>query len=103
MTTETRFPLLRECFEAGSVVNLFPVMRDWSKAKIGRLLAEVEEFGKLATEEYSKLSVLPENFFSATASNSLDRARFEVDCILSEICSVAEHYRNAERGIEDSL
>lgn len=89
---ETKFPILRECFETGGTLALFPLMKDWSGEKLKSLISEVEAFSKLATEEWKKQTFLPENFFSASRSRSLDRARFEVDSVLSEICSVAYHY-----------
>lgn len=93
-------PRLQTCLDAGSVVALFPILKDWSRQELQALLVDVDEFHKTHSHTigqlYRKTSLIPAVFFSPTLSDAVDDAADEMsrDLIImcSEIASVALYY-----------
>jgi hypothetical protein len=101
-------PRLVKCFQAGEVMALFALLHTWSKSDLLALLGEIEQFGLNVNREidecWADQSFLPENFFNANRSLSLDQAkdeaRTEVLMTCSEISSVAQFYLKENYGVE---
>jgi len=89
---KVRFPLLRECLIAGGSVALFPVLKDWGRAKLDALLAEIEAADDVANEAYRELLFKPEFFLHKSGQRQLDADRMEATVILSEVAAVALHF-----------
>ena len=92
MSKPEDFPLVNECVAEGDVLALFPLMKDWDRAKLNALLEEIERADESATDAWGALALQAENFLSKRRSEALDKARMEAFCMLSEIASVAYYY-----------
>lgn len=92
---------LKRCLDAGSLMDLFPLLSDWPLDELKELVKDVEKFheetiGNLETGHKTE-SLLPQNFFSKESSDALD-GFFEsvsehVEIVCSEILSVALYYK----------
>jgi hypothetical protein len=97
-------PRLRTCFDAGGVVALFPVLKDWSRAELRALLADVKAYSTavqpIIAQAHADLALKTENFFSRERSASIDKAKQQIELdllgVCSEICSVAYFYLGDE-------
>ena len=91
---------LRKCIDAGGVVELFPLLKDWPKDELKALVNDCgklhEEFMAEVGVKYKEAVFKPENFFSQTRAKALDDAKKEAFFtslgICSEISSVALFY-----------
>lgn len=91
---------LQKCFDAGGTLALFPLLKDWNKAELQSLLADVEAYDAAMTAviEYAhrEIAFQPANFLSRSRSKAADRAaeaaHFENLAMCAEICSVVYHY-----------
>lgn len=99
-------PRLQACFEAGSTVALFPILKDWSAAELRALLEDVEAYNTavlpIIQQAFGDLAIKPENFFSKDRSASIDEAKHQIEldllAVCSEICSVALLYLGTEEA-----
>lgn len=98
---------LKRCIEAGSVVALFPLLRDWPEAELRALIRDARHHYDRGSAEilkaWNRAVFLPEVFFSQSKSKALDEIRREMDSdcfiVCTEICSVATYYlRGIRRG-----
>jgi hypothetical protein len=97
---------LRKVLEVGSVLDLFPVLKDWSTYELQALLKDVDSFAAAQyaaiDEAWKKAVFRQEVFLNSKASKFVDRAKDEskirVMTAMSEICSVAIFYLQ-ERGV----
>ena len=91
---------LQKCIDAGGVVELFPLLKDWSEDELKAL---VEDCNKLHEENvdgieraYKEQVFKPEMFLNRANSKALDEAKKKAYCdslgICSEISSVAQFY-----------
>ena len=91
---------LRKCIDAGGVVELFPLLKDWSEDELKALVEDCnklhEEFMAEMGLKYKEAVFKPENFFSQTRAKALDDAKKEAFFtslgICSEVSSVAQFY-----------
>ena len=91
---------LQQCIETGSVVALFPLLKDWPQSELEALIADIESYYQEATQDienlYQNKVFLPENFLSRHRSmaldQALDKAQINTIAFCSEIASVALHY-----------
>jgi hypothetical protein len=98
---------LRKCIDAGDVLALFPLLKDWPDDELVALVADVEAIGQEAESvidaNYRTEAMRVENFFSRERSAAVDQAhrdaRMQVFAMASEIISVALYYLG-ERGVE---
>lgn len=99
---------LQTALDCGGVVNLFSLLKDWSRDDLKALLSEADEYAKKRHEEidtiYQRHAFVPNVFFSRAASRTLDsvanNARWEVDSVMAEIRSVALFYLEPEEDAE---
>jgi len=91
---------LKACFDAGDVLALFPLLKDWNTAELRALVKDVEKFHTENADAleggYKELVFRPENFLSRSRSKALDhaatRSGMDLMAMCSEILSVAEFY-----------
>lgn len=91
---------LRACLDAGDVVALFPLLKDWPEVELLALIADVEAFHEESAKSlevgHRELAFKPENFLSRARSKALDTAvkgkDMELMAMSSEIISVALFY-----------
>lgn len=88
---------LQKCIDAGGIVELFPLLSDWTKDELRALCADIDALyaeqeaaiDKAYTEQVFKI----ENFFNAqraeTVHQAADDARMNNLAMCSEIYSVA--------------
>ena len=98
---------LQKCLDAGSVVGLFPLLHDWSRAELEALMADVELFHQELEAKvdcaFRELAFQPQTFFSNQQSQALaqatSEARMHAMIICSEICSVALFYLESPKDL----
>ena len=91
---------LKKCIEAGGVVNLFPLLKDWTKEELAALCADIDDYhgeqAKAIDEKWKLDAFKTNNFFSKRNSTALDFARdnalIDLVALCSEIYSVALYY-----------
>jgi hypothetical protein len=96
---------LRKALDAGGVVNLFPLLADWSNADLRALINDCEGHytEAVAAIDAAKYKAIftPEIFFSNRAADVVNKAAkdavMEVLAVTSEICSVAYYYLEPSR------
>lgn len=92
---------LKRCLDAGSLMDLFPLLSDWPLDELKELIKDVEKFHEETIRNlesgYKKESLLPQNFFSQERPRALDGffkpASEHVEIVCSEIISVALFYK----------
>jgi len=98
---------LQRAFDAGSVMDLFPILKDWSTDELQALVKDAEKFTSHADKKidaaWEATIFKSEVFFNSAASKEADALRemgkLEIMMIMSEICSVAFFYLE-ERGVK---
>lgn len=101
---------LQRALDAGDVLALFPLFKDWPTGELLALLDDVDAFCmesyNAIDEAWKKKAFEAPVFFSESASRILDRLRDEkkqmVMLTMSEICSVVQFYLK-ERGINTEV
>lgn len=92
---------LKECFQSGGVVELFPVLSEWSKTELRALLKDVEVFHQVSLEKLerkskemtAKLKPLKEDKLVRQAVKyAYEKLAFRLLVVCSEINSVAMYY-----------
>jgi hypothetical protein len=94
---------LKRCFDAGSVTELFPLLRDWPLSELEQLISDVEQFQEESLrnleEGWRDETFKPCNLFSRERSKALDdgleSASEHVRMTCIEIISVALYYKEA--------
>jgi len=97
-------PRLKICVEAGDVLRLFPLLKDWTEDELRALLKDIEAFHDEGTKQIEKAHETEifkaENFLSKARSRVLDRsvdqAHLDLLAICAEIASVAMFYLGDE-------
>lgn len=93
-------PRLQKCLDAGDVLALFPLLKDWPDSELRALLDDIEAYHRAWSELLESTQRIDamkmENFLSAERSAQLDRlydaARSGLLALTSEIASVAYYY-----------
>lgn len=106
MTKKSEFPRmvigprLKQCFDAGDVLKLFPVLSRWTQDELRALEHEIAAWLESADATLNAIhgeeALRVENFFSPSASKSLDKQiaekRMELTHTAAEIYSVLYCY-----------
>jgi hypothetical protein len=91
---------LQKCIDAGEVVELFPLLKEWPEDELKALVNYCgklhEEFMAEVGVKYKEAVFKPENFFNQTRAKALDEAKKEAFftslAICSEVSYVAQFY-----------
>jgi hypothetical protein len=99
-------PRLAQCFEAGSVEDLFPLLCNWSPAELDALTEELNVYTESALvnaerryQEYLKAH--PEAKEDAVARAIHDNHTLQVQIVMSEIFSVVLYYQGLHDGRQE--
>lgn len=108
MSTELKTERLQKCFDAGSVVDLFPLLKDWPRSELSALLEDIDRYADSANDAidsaHKEQAFRPEMFFSRKRSEELDKAvhsvAMDIFAMCSEISSVALYYLGNEEATD---
>lgn len=95
---------LEQCFEAGSVENLFPLLKDWSTSELDALTEELNQYTDAAMahaerryQEYLKKHHTSEEAEPVTRAIH-DNHVLQVQIVMGEIFSVVLYYQGVRQG-----
>jgi hypothetical protein len=97
---------LKECFQSGGVLGLFPLLKTWPKKELKALLKDVEVFHQVSLEKLERKSkemvthlkpLKERKLVRAAVKDVKNKLMWKLMVVCSEIDSVAMYYLQGDK------
>ena len=99
-------PRLKTCLDQGDLLNLFPLLKTWTKEELKALIQDADDYFNQKRDEimagWQELSENMEVFINPYAMKAItdarDRKLMDAFGFVTEVCGVAHHYLAVGEG-----